>query len=48
MKLQWKPVKCLECDNIGFIPVSWKQNWHMCFDCGLFREAERLGKQNAE
>ena len=41
---KWKLVKCLECDDLAYIPKSWKQNWFMCADCGLFREVE---KQNA-
>lgn len=45
-ELEWKPVTCIECEDIEFIPKSWKQNWTICFDCGLFREAERLS--NAE
>ena len=43
-EVEWKPVKCLECEDIEFIPKHWKQDWTMCFECGLFREAERLSK----
>jgi hypothetical protein len=45
MIIEWKPVKCLECDEVEFIPKAWNQNWFMCWDCGLFREVE---KQNAK
>lgn len=45
-EIEWKPVTCIECETIEFIPKNWKQNWTMCFECGLFREAERLS--NAE
>jgi hypothetical protein len=45
MITEWKPVKCLECDEVEFIPKAWNQNWFMCLDCGLFREVE---KQNAK
>ena len=41
----WKPVKCHDCDEIAFIPKSWKQDWHMCVDCGLFREVEKINEK---
>jgi hypothetical protein len=45
-ELEWKAVLCIECEDMELIPKNWKQNWTICFDCGLFREAERLS--NAE
>ena len=44
----WKPVKCHDCDEFSFIPKNWEQNYYMCLDCGLFREAERLEKERLE
>jgi len=43
--MKTKYVKCLECDDIGEIPVSFSQDWFMCFDCGLFREIEKIEKE---
>ena len=41
----WKLVKCHDCDEISYIPKNWEQNYYMCLDCGLFREAERLADE---
>lgn len=40
--LDWKYVLCIECEDIEMIPKSWDQSWSLCFDCGMFIEAERL------
>jgi hypothetical protein len=36
---------CVDCEEPDFIPKSFNQTWYVCWDCGLFREAE---KQNAK
>ena len=38
----WKLVKCHDCDDTAYIPKNWQQDYFMCLDCGLFREAEKI------
>ena len=36
------PVKCYYCDDYTLVPREFNQTWFICWDCGLFHEAERL------
>jgi hypothetical protein len=41
-------VKCYYCDDYTLIPTDFNQTWYVCWDCGLFKEAERLENERKQ